>query len=295
MQVLSWQNLQQNPGLGRPANFNGTNVQNQSIGNGTWCASCHYQGYTSGNHTYGDMVNIYNTSLGKVPPEITGNISYAPTTNPANRTYVNHSIYNIASNYTDARCMNCHGAHLSILTINAFMHNVSFDSDAPTASFNQTPSDIKNNTIGSITINATLNDGIGSGVNTSVNPGLWYRINDTGNEAWIDGGEMSYLSNNTYTATIPDLNWSTQLNKTLEYYLSSMTDIYGNTGNSSVQSDFIQDFNNQPPSVPPLLAPTGGENLSGIVTVRWENSTDDERTPFSITYDVDTTMAFGAI
>jgi len=277
----------QNPGLGRPASFNGTNIQNQTIGNGTWCASCHYQGYTSGNHTYSDMVNIYNTSLGKVPPEITGNTSYAPTTSPENRTYINHTIFNIASNYTDARCMNCHGAHLTTLTINAFMHNVSFDSDPPTASFNQTPSDVKNNTTGSITINATLDDGIGSGVNTSVNPHLWYRINDTGSESWTDNGEMSYLSGTTWTTTIPDQSWSSQLNKTLEYYLSNMTDRYGNTGNSTIQTDFIQDHNNQPPSVPVLITPIGGENWSGTQNITWGNSTDDGRTPFTVNYDVD--------
>ncbi|MDI6889094.1 MAG: hypothetical protein QMC78_05355, partial [Methanocellales archaeon] len=102
--------------LGPPLQFKGDNVVNSSISSGNWCAGCHYQGYQSGTKTYDDMVIAYNNSGVNIPPEITGNATYAPITVTG---YLTHS-----PQTTD--CFACHGGNLSIdAGVTAFVHNVS--------------------------------------------------------------------------------------------------------------------------------------------------------------------------
>jgi len=53
--------------LGKPSQFQGDNVVNSTISTTTsWCASCHWQGYTNGTSTLHGYVNAF---LGLVPPE----------------------------------------------------------------------------------------------------------------------------------------------------------------------------------------------------------------------------------
>jgi len=57
-----------------------------------------------------------------VPPEITGNVTYAPTEKPG---YRNHSDFNLSS-YNDSTCWGCHRAGLPMGTLSTeFVHHVS--------------------------------------------------------------------------------------------------------------------------------------------------------------------------
>jgi hypothetical protein len=107
--------------LGRPSLSQGNNTVNSTISSSTsWCASCHWQGYSNGTNTYNDTVSTFNFPDEPllVPPEITGNASFGPTSNPA---YYNHSGF---SDYNDSTCKNCHGSLASGTDITGFMHNV---------------------------------------------------------------------------------------------------------------------------------------------------------------------------
>ncbi len=106
--------------LGRPSIFAGNNTVNSTISSSSsWCASCHWQGYSNGSSTYNDTASTFNfpnESL-LVPPEITGNATYGA--NQSNPSYFNHS--NVSKD--DSSCKTCHGNSTSS-TITGFMHNV---------------------------------------------------------------------------------------------------------------------------------------------------------------------------
>ena len=104
--------------LGRPSLWKGDNVVNSTMGTTSWCASCHYQGYTSGTSTYGDMAGAFTGDNLSVPPEITGNITYgADISVPA---YFNHS----GVPGEDSACRGCHGRLAAGTGITGFMHSV---------------------------------------------------------------------------------------------------------------------------------------------------------------------------
>ncbi len=104
--------------LGHVWQFKGNNVVNGSISSSSyWCASCHWQGYTSGGKTYNDMVSSFLSDNDPVPPEITGNATYGA--NQSVPGYRNHN----SDAKNDASCKNCHGGYLSTsATITDFMH-----------------------------------------------------------------------------------------------------------------------------------------------------------------------------
>ncbi|MCK5659862.1 MAG: hypothetical protein KAH86_00780, partial [Methanosarcinales archaeon] len=80
--------------LGKPDQFNGSNLIGATdFTNGTWCASCHYQGYSD----YATTI----TTMSPVPPEISNNTTYAPSGISG---YLNHSL----STYNDSACNACH-------------------------------------------------------------------------------------------------------------------------------------------------------------------------------------------
>ncbi|MFZ3059177.1 MAG: hypothetical protein WA102_05495 [Candidatus Methanoperedens sp.] len=106
--------------LGHVWQFMGNNTVNSSISTSTyWCASCHWQGYTSGGQTYNDMINSYLSDNHSAPPEITGNATYGA--NQSVYEYTNHSLY--AKN--DSACNLCHGYRYGFTTITQLMHNQS--------------------------------------------------------------------------------------------------------------------------------------------------------------------------
>ncbi|MDD5474107.1 MAG: hypothetical protein PHU34_08150 [Candidatus Methanoperedens sp.] len=106
--------------LGHIVQFMGNNTVNSSISSSTyWCASCHWQGYTSGGQTYNDMINSYLSDNHSAPPEITGNATYGA--NQSVYEYTNHSLY--AKN--DSACNLCHGYRYGFTTITQLMHNQS--------------------------------------------------------------------------------------------------------------------------------------------------------------------------
>lgn len=106
--------------LGHVWQFMGNNTVNSSITSSTyWCASCHWQGYTSGTKTYDDMVSSFLDDNHIVPPEITGNATYA---NQSISGYTNHNSFG----KSDSSCFGCHKGNLTAsATITDFMHNVS--------------------------------------------------------------------------------------------------------------------------------------------------------------------------
>jgi|GEM_PF-1249216 len=104
--------------LGRPDEWKGDNIVNSSITNqSNWCASCHWQGYVSGEKTYTSAVSAFTSANLPVPPEIT-NGSYAPRDIPG---YHDHSL----ADYNDLTCKNCHGKSLSAdAYMSEFTHNI---------------------------------------------------------------------------------------------------------------------------------------------------------------------------
>jgi hypothetical protein len=108
--------------LGRPANWMGANTINSSINaTNSWCAGCHYQNYTSGGDSYGDMTSTFTGDGLPVPPEITNHSVYAPDELPG---YYLHS-FTSAPYYNDSQCFGCHGTLATEATnITAFMHKV---------------------------------------------------------------------------------------------------------------------------------------------------------------------------
>ncbi|NJD52918.1 MAG: hypothetical protein FIB07_08640 [Candidatus Methanoperedens sp.] len=103
--------------LGKIKMFNGDNIVNSTIGNTTWCASCHWQGYSNDSTKYIDMVDTFTGYLLPVPPEITGHALYAPTGKPG---YFNHTL----STYSDQDCKSCHSTLGPGAKITEFTHNV---------------------------------------------------------------------------------------------------------------------------------------------------------------------------
>lgn len=106
--------------------------------------------------------------------------------------------------------------------------------------FTQTPSNITDKSYGGINVSVTLQDAL-SGINTTASLKLWYLVDnhtDPGH-TYSDWEAMTYIGGTTWNATTPDQNWSTQSGYTLKYYVSGMTDGAGNTGNSTVQNDYI--------------------------------------------------------
>ncbi|MDI6860061.1 MAG: Ig-like domain-containing protein, partial [Methanocellales archaeon] len=115
--------------LGVPLGYNGTNIANQSIDKGNWCAGCHYQGYESyyPNGTlaanYSDTIATIIGTYGKpMPPEITGNATYGANTSHPH--YQNHSEF--TTSFNDSDCFECHGYALSSdVNMTNFTHHLS--------------------------------------------------------------------------------------------------------------------------------------------------------------------------
>lgn len=105
--------------LGRPSLWDGNNAVNSTIGNTSWCAGCHWQGYASGSNTSSDMVNTFINDSKPVPPEISGNATYG--TNTSVYEYTDHSLYT----KNDSTCNSCHGYGYGFTTITQLMHNQS--------------------------------------------------------------------------------------------------------------------------------------------------------------------------
>ncbi|HYN44562.1 MAG TPA: CxxxxCH/CxxCH domain-containing protein, partial [Candidatus Limnocylindrales bacterium] len=105
--------------LGRPLFFDGDNVVGSTISSSTnWCASCHWQNYSSGGNNYNDMVRTFKNASLPVPPEITGNATYGA--NKSNPAYFNHSNISV---FGDSNCKSCHGSLTASSNITGLMHN----------------------------------------------------------------------------------------------------------------------------------------------------------------------------
>jgi flagellin-like protein len=114
------------------------------------------------------------------------------------------------------------------------------DTSPPTVTgWTQSPPDVDTETSGPVTVDATVSDNCG--VDTSQDPHLHYRVNDGTDPAFTDAGAMSLQSGTTWQGSIPDQSWGAQGGDTLEYEVVDMADQSGNTGDSTLQQDEIED------------------------------------------------------
>lgn len=114
------------------------------------------------------------------------------------------------------------------------------DNDPPSVTqWTQSPSDVTALTTGSVTVTVKLIDAC-SGVDEGAAPTLQYRINSGSDPAWTTVGPMTDAGTATWSGTIPSQNWLLQLGNSLQYRVTGMKDIAGNTATSGHQSDVIQ-------------------------------------------------------
>lgn len=114
------------------------------------------------------------------------------------------------------------------------------DTDPPrVTAWSQSPADVTTDTTGAVTVEATLSDNCG--VDTTQDPHLHYRVNDGTDPAFTDAGPMNLQTDTTWRGEIPDQGWSTHGGDTLEYKLVDMTDENGNTGESTLQQDVVEE------------------------------------------------------
>lgn len=116
----------------------------------------------------------------------------------------------------------------------------SADTEPPTVTgWSQSPADVTTDTTGAVAVEATLSDNCG--VDTTQDPHLHYRVNDGSDPTFTDAGPMDLQTDTTWRGEIPDQRWNTRGGDTLEYKLVDMTDENGNTGESTVQQDLVED------------------------------------------------------
>jgi len=130
------------------------------------------------------------------------------------------------------------------------------DTSPPTVTgWTQSPPDVDTETSGPVTVDATVSDNCG--VDTSQDPHLHYRVNDGTDPAFTDAGAMSLQSGTTWQGSIPDQSWGAQGGHTLEYKVVDMADQSGNTADSTLQQDEIEDAGARAYVQVPLSMDTG--------------------------------------
>lgn len=114
------------------------------------------------------------------------------------------------------------------------------DTAAPTVtSWTQAPADVKSTTTGTVTVTAVVADEC-SGVDESASVQLWYRANDGTNPAFTQAAAMTKTALSTWQGTVPDIGWTANGGKTLEYEVRQVADLAGHTATSARRSDVIQ-------------------------------------------------------
>ncbi|HLF16722.1 MAG TPA: type IV pilin N-terminal domain-containing protein [Candidatus Thermoplasmatota archaeon] len=117
------------------------------------------------------------------------------------------------------------------------------DTDAPNVqAWLRSPADVTTATVGAVTVTTTMTDDC-SGVDTTTNPTLHYRVNDGGNPAYTSAGAMTRTTGTTWQGSINGPVWSAQGGRTLEYYVAGQKDLGGNVQANTpndVQSDLVQ-------------------------------------------------------
>jgi hypothetical protein len=145
------------------------------------------------------------------------------------------------------------------------------DTSPPTVqTWTQAPADVKSTTTGAVTITSVLIDGCW-GVNTAVNPTLYYRVNGG---SWVSAGAMTRTTGTTWQGSIPDQSWSTHAGQLLEYRIQNQADLGGNvqSGVVDIRSDTIQ-LDCSPDTSPPTVqtwtqSPSNVNRLtSGVITI----------------------------
>ena len=96
--------------LGTLDHFKGGNTINSTIGDTTWCASCHYPGYVE----YSNMTITFLENDANVPPSIIKGSNY----------YVKGRDHSIDPSFNDSNCYTCHNGSTPYTKITPFMHEV---------------------------------------------------------------------------------------------------------------------------------------------------------------------------
>ncbi|MHB8634354.1 MAG: type IV pilin [Thermoplasmatota archaeon] len=118
-----------------------------------------------------------------------------------------------------------------------------FDTQAPTATYTQTPANLTVATQGSVGVVAALADNC-AGVDSSVAPHLFWRLTPA-QATFTDQGAMAPLGNFRWSGNVPapastPVYWALQYGQTLQYYVSPVTDLKANTGAAATQSNAVQ-------------------------------------------------------
>ncbi|MDX1610734.1 MAG: type IV pilin [Candidatus Thermoplasmatota archaeon] len=120
------------------------------------------------------------------------------------------------------------------------------DTTAPhVSSWSQTPANVNTDTTGAVTITLTAGDAC-AGVDTSVTPHLYHRIENGTSPAWTDAGEMTFLGGRSWQTTIPApaTGWADHEDETLEYYADPLGDLAANQAATGTETDIIEDASN---------------------------------------------------
>lgn len=145
------------------------------------------------------------------------------------------------------------------------------DTSMPTVLvWSQSPATITALTTGAVTVTAQVTDDCW-GVNPNVTPTFQWRISPA-SSTYTDQGAMTPSGLNIWRATIPAQTWGNYVGQNLQYHISLLTDLAGNTGTtpdhaSTIQADCHTD--NLPPVASSLTqSPTDVQtSTSGAVTV----------------------------
>ncbi len=106
------------------------------------------------------------------------------------------------------------------------------------SSWETNPTDVTTLTVGGVEVLLTLADDC-SGVDTTVDPHLWYRINNGSNPAWTDLGSMVNQGGNTWKANIPVHVWALHTGSNLQFYAIGHQDLMGNPGTTTVRNELV--------------------------------------------------------
>lgn len=157
-----------------------------------------------------------------------------------------------------------------------------FDIVAPTGAWAQSPTNLTTS-LASLTVTVTLNDDC-AGIDTTVVPHIFWAVTPA---SPTDKGVMTQVSTFVWTATIaPAGGFGASGGQTLQYYASPLTDLRGNSGQSSTMAAAVAltgtvQYVDTHTEVAPTILQSGGTNLQaadGNSAVFQEGSTSGTTT-----------------
>ncbi|NJD53250.1 MAG: hypothetical protein FIB07_10320, partial [Candidatus Methanoperedens sp.] len=228
------------PTLGSPEKFNAGNSVNQTISSGsTWCQQCHWEGAAN----YSNMIQEFSVARNpteNIPPEITGNATYAPLGGARDGTaYYDHT----GLDMDDAACFSCHGA-AGDTTMTQFIHNVQESTNGTDTTPPASVTALGETATGETSITWT-----------------WTNPSDPDFdhvEVYLDSVFKTNITSGTYTVT--------GLNASTTYIIGTKTvDTVGNI-NTTIVSDSATTASD---ATPPSSVTGLGETATGETSITW--------------------------